>query len=292
MLNIIKSSAQKPNSALRQSKRKPDEDNLTWLRRHLTPNEERLHLVLLGGADALSFRLRVAQSHLRHDLTPSRWSHALLLDGATVRAGKDNMPPALTNVRTFEISLDPAQGFGFTPPTNALQHGRLRDHTDVTKFPNIALLSAPVAWAQAREMLVEVEAKGTGAKRGGFFQHQRAVLDATELVILWLAYVWGVGRASNPLLEGHGIPSAAMIEVVLGAAGFDLTPGLESRASCPEAIWQSAKWWHEYHNRDVQPVAPAPTDSQPAAPSPTAAAAQQDMALVGFWYAPHELISE
>ena len=51
-----------------------------------------------------------------------------------------------------------------------------------------------------------------------------------------------------------------------------------------EAIWQSAKWWHEYHNRDVQPVAPAPTDSQPAA--------QQDMALVGFWHAPHELISE
>jgi hypothetical protein len=35
--------------------------------------------------------------------------------------------------------------------------------------------------------------------------------------------------------------------VVLGAAGFDLTPGLESRASCPEAIWQAAKWWHKYY---------------------------------------------
>jgi hypothetical protein len=48
-------------------------------------------------------------------------------------------------------------------------------------------------------------------------------------------------------LDGLGMPSAAMVETVTGAAGFDLTPGLESRASCPEAIWQSARWWHEYH---------------------------------------------
>src|SRR5437762_11154269 len=112
MLNIIKSSAQTSNSAFRPSKRKPDEDNLDWLRRHLTLSEERTQLVLIGGADALSFRLRVAQSHLRHDLTPSRWSHILLLDSATLRAGKGDAPPTLTSVRTFEISLDPPQGFG------------------------------------------------------------------------------------------------------------------------------------------------------------------------------------
>jgi hypothetical protein len=41
-----------------------------------------------------------------------------------------------------------------------------------------------------------------------------------------------------------------MLEVVFGAAGFDLTPGLESRSSCPEAIWQAAKWWHEYYTRE------------------------------------------
>lgn len=291
MLNIIKSSAQTPNKVFRQSKRKPDEDNLDWLRRHITLSEERVQLVLLGGADVLSFRLRVAQSHLRHDLTPSRWSHVLLVDGATLRAGRGDAPPALTNARTFEISLDPAQGFGFVPPTNALQHARLRDHADVKKFPNIALLSAPVGWEQVREMLVEVESK-TGDKKGEYFQHQRAVLDAPELLIMWLAYVWGVGRAPNPLLEGHGVPSAAMVEVVLGSAGFDLTPGLESRASCPEAIWQSAKWWHEYHNRDVQSVGPAPADEQPVAPPPAETDKEQDMGLIGFWHAPHELISE
>lgn len=67
-----------------------------------------------------------------------------------------------------------------------------------------------------------------------------------ELTV-WLAYVWGAGRAANPLLDSQGIPSAAMVELVLGGAGYDLTPGLESRASCPEAIWQAARWWHSYY---------------------------------------------
>ncbi|MEJ7812076.1 MAG: hypothetical protein WKG32_16810 [Gemmatimonadaceae bacterium] len=41
-----------------------------------------------------------------------------------------------------------------------------------------------------------------------------------------------------------------MIEVVLSAANYDVMPGLESRASCPEAIWQAAKWWHEYYEEE------------------------------------------
>ena len=39
-----------------------------------------------------------------------------------------------------------------------------------------------------------------------------------------------------------------MVETVVGAAGYDLTPGLESGASCPEAIWQAARWWHQYYS--------------------------------------------
>ena len=79
------------------------------------------------------------------------------------------------------------------------------------------------------------------------FKKQRADIDCVELTLLWLGYVWGVGRALNPLLDGYGTPSAAFIESLTSANDFDLTPGLESRASCPEAIWQSARWWHEYH---------------------------------------------
>ena len=79
------------------------------------------------------------------------------------------------------------------------------------------------------------------------FKRQRAVMDGPNLIVNWLAYLWGVARSPNPLLEGQGVPSAAMLEIVIGTCGFDLTPGLESRSSCPEAIWQAATWWHEYY---------------------------------------------
>jgi hypothetical protein len=43
--------------------------------------------------------------------------------------------------------------------------------------------------------------------------------------------------------------------MVLGAAGFELTPGIASSATCPEAIWQAARWWHEYQGReDLTPL--------------------------------------
>jgi hypothetical protein len=84
-------------------------------------------------------------------------------------------------------------------------------------------------------------------------------------MIRWLAFVWGVARSGNPLLEGYGMPSAAMLDIVLGVVGYDLTPGLESRVSCPEAIWQAAKWWHEYY------------------------AGQDRLALAGAFHVGHEL---
>jgi hypothetical protein len=56
-----------------------------------------------------------------------------------------------------------------------------------------------------------------------------------------------------------------MLDIVFGVVGYDLTPGLESRASCPEAIWQAAKWWHEYY------------------------AGQDRLALAGAFHVGHEL---
>ena len=58
----------------------------------------------------------------------------------------------------------------------------------------------------------------------------------------WLAFLWGVSGSTNPLLSGTGLPSSAFVETVFAMAGFELTPGLSSASSCPEAIWQSAKW--------------------------------------------------
>jgi hypothetical protein len=63
----------------------------------------------------------------------------------------------------------------------------------------------------------------------------------------WLAYLWGVGQQGNPLLAGVGMPSAAFVEAAHAMTQIELTPGLSSNASCPEALWTSAVWWHGYY---------------------------------------------
>lgn len=252
MLRILSSNASEPSSDFVESKRQDGEDNVQWLRRNLgaagegmrrkgerseegrKPNYEATLLLLLGSRGHTPFRVRVAQSHLRHDFTPSHWSHVALLG------------PVSRNVaqtRLYEISLEPPQGFGLPTSTNALQTGKLEVYADPERHPNIALLRLPVDVTDWQKETTKEEISLVER-----FQKQRSVLDGTELLLHWLAFLWGVGRAGNPLLEGNGVPSAAMVEVVLSAMRYDITPGLESRASCPEAIWQAAKWWHPFYS--------------------------------------------
>jgi hypothetical protein len=223
MINIARSRTQEPNEKLKEVSRKRKEDNIGWLKRNLRIADDHTAIVLLGGRSLLDFRLRVAQSHLRHDMTPSQWSHALLLG---------DLGSELPSVA--EIALDPIGGFGFPAGSNGVQIGDLERYRDQDLYPNIALLDIAVPPAAVNTALDQ-------------FRTRRSSLDALELIIRWLSFGWGVGNSGNPLLEGYGIPSAAMLEVTLGAAGYDLTPGLESRSSCPEAIWQAAKWWHLYY---------------------------------------------
>jgi hypothetical protein len=227
----LPSRAKSINTEFKERKRARAESNIDWLRSHW--RDDRVAILLTGGTGLVDFRLRVAQSHLRNDLTPSHWSHVALLG--------QSKPEDLAKVPLYEISLMPAGGFGFPPPSNAVQSGVLDRYASPEDFPNIAILYLPAS--VQRKNLMEA------LKR---FQNQRIVLDAVQLLLAWLAYVWGAGRAGNPLLDGLGIPSAAMLETITGAEGFDLTPGLESRSSCPEAIWQSARWWHDYHEENKE----------------------------------------
>lgn len=224
MISIVCSDAKAPSQSFNEVPRKPAEDNLQWLSRNLDGGDNAV-CVMVGGVDPISFRLRTAQSHARHDMMPSHWSHVMLLDKVAKSVG---------TTAVHEISLDPPRGFGFPPPTNGVQKGRLSTYRDPEEFPNIAVLEIPVARQEVMDVLYR-------------FQKQRAVLDPIGLTVQWLAYLWGVSNSPNPLLQRAGIPSAAMLEVVTGAAGYDITPGLESRSSCPEAIWQAAKWWYEYY---------------------------------------------
>ena len=231
MINILSSSAVEPSGGFVEVERKSGQDNLAWIRENLKDSKDKTTLVMVGGKSPTSFRLRMAQSHVRSDLMPSYWSHVMLLDTPAEDFGATEID---------EISLEPREGFGFPATENGVQRGKLRQYARRSEYPNVAVLNVPVKYSDVSAAMEK-------------FKKQRAVLDGVDLIVNWLAYVWGVARSPNPLLDGQGIPSSAMLEIVIGACGFDLTPGLESRSSCPEAIWQAARWWHEYYKGQDRP---------------------------------------
>lgn len=231
MLNIVASTTEQLNPDFVQNKRNGSEDNVKWVNRNLKTlaSEDGAkglsYLVLIGGKQKAYFHTRVAQGHLRNDMSPSHWSHVGLLQGSgPTKKGA-----------LWEISLEPTGGFGYPPSDNGVQNGYLSNYASKNMYPNIAVMGIPIKLSAMKKTLKQ-------------FKKQRVDIDCVELLLLWLGYVWGVGRADNPLFDGYGTPSAAFIEALSSANGYDLTPGLESRASCPEAIWQAARWWHEFHS--------------------------------------------
>jgi hypothetical protein len=97
MLHILSSNAAAPSKGLNELARKEGEDNIAWLARNLL-EDDGTSIVMVGGRSPISFRLRVAQSHVRNDLLPSYWSHVMLLG----KAAKN-----LTSTPISEISLEP-----------------------------------------------------------------------------------------------------------------------------------------------------------------------------------------
>lgn len=213
------SDAPRPNPRFVRVPRKKGEDNVRWLQRQLK-GYDGVAIVLAGGRNNLSFRLRAAQAHLRFNFTPSHWSHCFFLLHGT------------TDGLVYEISLEPPRGFGFAGATNAMQEALLTSYQSVDHWPNLAVI---------RLGSIEPENAADSLRH---FAKQRAVLDAVSLLVRWLAYAWGAGNSGNPILEGIGLPSAAMIEAVCNACGYDISPITPSRSSTPEALWQSTKWWY------------------------------------------------
>lgn len=218
MIPIRQSSAGSPNQSLQEASVKEGQSNSEWLKEI----EIQEGIILLGGTSVSHFRLRVAQSHLRNDLTPSCWSQAgILLDGQSFLSVPLNLPGDPSDVAR----------------SNGVQRCRIKDYDDPESFPNIAVVGFPA----------ESDVISENARR---VIQQRSIVDLPALVLPWLAYVMSIGQSGNPLSNGVGIPSAVFVETVYGMAGVELTPGLSSSTSCPEAIWQSAKWWHSYYEKD------------------------------------------
>jgi hypothetical protein len=219
MLVVRHSQATEPNEAVQEVRARPRESNRAWLRRVRASSG----IILLGGNSLTHFRIRVAQSDVRNDLLPSFWSLAgILEDGQTFAS----VP--------FDWSTDASE----VPRTNGVQSCRLDEYDDPLRFPNIAVL-------QFTDAVPPIQANIDRVKG------QRSVIDLPTLVLPWLGYIWSAGQAGNPLLAGYGLPSAAFVETVYGIAGIELTPGLSSASSCPEAIWAAAKWWHEFYGEET-----------------------------------------
>ncbi len=232
MLRQARSRTETRNPDLVAQPREGDESNLAWGERAARAMaaagpETWTYVALLGGSDTLSFRLRLAQAHLRSDMLPSYWSEAILveLEGA-----------ALAGARAIHVPLLQPEGPGFATRANGVVSRPLADFADIVRYPNIALIALPVPQVEIMRRVAD-------------FKRSRSTLDALEHVLRWLAFSWGVARSGNPLHENYGLPSACMLETVCAAAGLDLTPGLESRASCPEAIWSAATYWQDYFRK-------------------------------------------
>lgn len=181
-------------------------------------------IILLGGTSVAHFRLRVAQAQLRSDLLPSYWSLAgILLEGE----------------RFASVPLDTLEDSSLIPITNGVQVCKLADYDDPTHFPNIAVLRFADDCGPVRD-IINFDRLEPGKLR-------RGVIDLPTMILSWLGYIWGAGQQGNPLLNGMGVPSAAFVEMAYGITGVELTPGLASAASCPEAIWQSSRWWRDYY---------------------------------------------
>lgn len=255
MLSIRQSTAEKSNEKLDEVKAEAGESNSAWLKRV----GARDGVLLLGGASISHFRIRVAQSHARADLTPSSWSLAgILLDDTKFLS----VPLELQG-----DSADIAQG-------NGVQVCNMTDYDDPERFPNIAVLRFT---RDSSKILTN--AKLIAGDREAKRPAQRNIIDLPTLMLPWLSFIWICGKASNPLTDGIGLPSAAFIETVYGIAGIELTPGLASATSCPEAIWQAAKYWHAFYKEAAK------TDSQRNAKQqvPTGQFAVRQKAAAADW---------
>lgn len=217
MIDVRHSDALKPNPDVSEIPAREGESNREWLARAGAGEG----VLLLGGATLSHFRIRVAQSHLRHDMLPSPWSQCGLLTGGG---------------EVITVPLETGPDVSLIPDCNGVRRVPLAEFDDPARFPNVAILRFADNYGPVLDRSLI-----------GKVMTQRAVADLPAAMLAWLAFVWGVGHAGNPLFEEKGLPCAALVEILHSMAGVELTPGLSSSASCPEAIWQAARWWSPYY---------------------------------------------
>jgi hypothetical protein len=231
VIEIRQSQATGRNRLIREDSR-PKGRNAQWLRANSTVGS----VILIGGAGLVDFRVRVAQGHLRHDLLPSFWSTV------GISTGRGLMTVPLWSPR------DPSS----VPATNAIHDVRFAEFDDPERYPNLAAIQF-------------VDKSETIASRARRIAQQRSAIDLPSMLLVWLGFVWGAGNRQNPLLQNVGLPASVFVQTAFAVSGIELCPGLASASSCPEAIWQSALWWHDYYEKTAAVSSSDKTPAKPAA---------------------------
>jgi len=244
MLKVHTAPTSTQETLLKPQARKRDEGNKAWLERAMKKDSpESGSLVLLGGANLTHFRVRAAQSQVRRDLLPSFWSHIAIVH-----------PDSMTAL--YESSLEPPDGNFGVPRWHGIQTGTIATYDDPNRFPNIALIQ----WRLKKGALGENVSFGAALTDAVTRLYaDRGTVDISAALWSWLGYAWGIADQTNPLLRGVGLPAAIMVETVFSILGIELTPGLASQSTCPEAIWQAAKWWGDFYDSEATLTEGRPT---------------------------------
>lgn len=232
---ISRSPSVTPNPKLIEKKPEKGEGNRKWLAGLGEQGGVKLDengIILIGGGSLADFRVRVAQSAARSDMFPSFWSLCgILLAGGILASVPLDLRSRETPPARRRRDNDDVSGI---PKCNGVRMCSLDEYDDPKRFPNVAVVRFAKAHQDVHDHIKRL-------------QTDRGIIDLTALMLQWLGFVWGTSGSVNPLSQGAGLPSAAFVETVFAMAGFELTPGLSSASSCPEAIWQSVKWWTGFY---------------------------------------------
>jgi hypothetical protein len=225
-MGTVRSPTKEPNKKLQAKEAGKNESNKKWL----ADAGDSGGVILIGGSSLADFRIRVAQSSKRDDMLPSFWSLAGILCGdgtfASVPLDLGARSPLPARKRNDDVSAIPA--------VNGVRTCSLDEIDDPKHFPNIAVIR-----------FAKIELDMSKSIKG--VRNNRSIIDLPSLILPWLGFIWGTAGSANPLMNGNGLPSSAFVETVFAMEDIELTPGLSSASSCPEAIWQSAKWWTEFY---------------------------------------------
>ncbi len=223
MSQIVRARATRENPYFQPSPRLEGADNVGWLR---AGGFRGPRVILLGGSSRGALRVRCAQAHGRGGMAPSHWSHVAIM----ADEGELTYESVL-----HHVEMGPLSGSAAPHPERGVEVVPAGAFADRLSWPNVAVIYPDV---ESRDVASAI----------GDFRTGSLGRDLTTLAVTWLAFAWGSEKSPTPLDEGAGLPAAVFAETVIGAAGVALTPIVPNGASCPEWIWQAARFWHDLHS--------------------------------------------